>query len=105
MKSRKPEAVKFRHWVTSEVLPAIRKSGGYIAGQEKVRTGEMSEAEFMSRAVADSDKLQINLGLRGRAPWLVNESGLYRLVMRSAKPKAQVGLHTPTLARQTETHR
>ena len=29
--SRKPEAKKFRKWVTSEVLPSIRKSGGYIA--------------------------------------------------------------------------
>jgi prophage antirepressor-like protein len=27
--SRKPEARKFRKWVTSEVLPAIRKSGRY----------------------------------------------------------------------------
>lgn len=29
--SRKPEAKKFRKWVTSEVLPSIRKSGGYVA--------------------------------------------------------------------------
>ena len=28
--SRKPEAKKFRKWITSEVLPSIRKSGGYI---------------------------------------------------------------------------
>ena len=31
MRSRKPEARAFRKWVTSEVLPAIRKTGGYIA--------------------------------------------------------------------------
>lgn len=29
--SRKPEAKKFRKWVTSEVLPSIRKTGGYNA--------------------------------------------------------------------------
>lgn len=29
MKSRKPEAKTFRKWVTSEVLPKIRKTGGY----------------------------------------------------------------------------
>lgn len=29
--SRKPEARKFRKWITSEVLPEIRKNGGYIA--------------------------------------------------------------------------
>ena len=28
--SRKPEAVQFRRWVTSEVLPSIRKRGGYL---------------------------------------------------------------------------
>lgn len=29
--SRKPKARQFRKWVTSEVLPAIRKTGGYMA--------------------------------------------------------------------------
>ena len=28
-RSRKPEAKSFRKWVTSEVLPSIRKTGGY----------------------------------------------------------------------------
>ena len=32
-KSRKPEARRFRKWVTGEVLPSIRKTGGYsVAG-------------------------------------------------------------------------
>ena len=32
--SRKPEAKKFKKWVTSEVIPSIRKTGGYsIAGE------------------------------------------------------------------------
>lgn len=31
LRSNKPEAKPFRKWVTSEVLPAIRKTGGYIA--------------------------------------------------------------------------
>ena len=29
--SRKPEAKKFRKWVTAEVLPSIRKTGAYVA--------------------------------------------------------------------------
>ena len=33
LRSDKPNAKKFRKWVTSEVLPSIRKNGGYIAGQ------------------------------------------------------------------------
>lgn len=44
--SRKLEAEKFTEWVTSEVLPSIRKHGGYIAGQE-----QMTEDELMAKAV------------------------------------------------------
>jgi len=44
-------AHRFRRWVTSNVLPSIRKNGGYIAGQEKVATGEMTPAELMARAL------------------------------------------------------
>lgn len=31
LSSKMPEAKKFKHWVTSEVLPAIRKTGSYTA--------------------------------------------------------------------------
>lgn len=33
LSSKLPEAKKFKRWVTSEVLPAIRKKGGYVAQQ------------------------------------------------------------------------
>lgn len=46
LSSKMPKAKEFKHWVTSEVLPAIRKTGGYIAGSEK-----MSDAELMAKAV------------------------------------------------------
>ena len=36
LRSDKPNARKFRKWVTSEVLPSIRKNGGYIANQEQM---------------------------------------------------------------------
>lgn len=44
--SRKPEARAFRKWITSDVLPTIRKTGGYIAAN-----AEMSDEEIMSRAL------------------------------------------------------
>lgn len=34
--SRKPSAERFTDWVTDEVIPSIRKNGGYIANQEKM---------------------------------------------------------------------
>lgn len=34
LKSRRPEAVDFRRWVTREVLPSIRRHGGYLTDQK-----------------------------------------------------------------------
>ena len=44
--SKLPAAEKFTDWVTEEVLPSIRKNGGYIAGQES-----MTPAELMASAL------------------------------------------------------
>jgi prophage antirepressor-like protein len=44
--SRKPQAKAFRKWVTSEVLPAIRKTGGYIS-----TTPNDTPEEIMARAL------------------------------------------------------
>lgn len=53
-KSRKPQAHAFRKWVTSEVLPEIRKTGGYIATSPE-DTPEM----IMARAILiANDKIQ-----------------------------------------------
>lgn len=32
-----PAAKAFQNWVTKEVLPAIRKDGAYVMGEEKVK--------------------------------------------------------------------
>lgn len=44
--SKLESAKRFKRWVTSEVLPSIRKTGGYIAGQET-----MSDADLMAKAL------------------------------------------------------
>lgn len=46
LSSKLPTAKAFKRWITSEVIPSIRKTGGYIMGQE-----EMSDIELLSRAV------------------------------------------------------
>lgn len=46
LSSKLTTAKKFKHWITSEVLPAIRKTGGYIANAET-----MTDAEIMSKAL------------------------------------------------------
>jgi len=49
--SRRPEAKRFKKWVTATVLPAIRKDGLYVSGEEKVATGEMSLEEMTLRVM------------------------------------------------------
>lgn len=51
MRSDKPQARAFQDWVTRDVLPAIRKDGAYIMGEEKVASGEMDEDEFVLKAM------------------------------------------------------
>lgn len=51
MRSKLPTAERFQEWVTSEVLPAIRKTGGYINGSES-----MSDDEIMARALLMAQK-------------------------------------------------
>ena len=46
MRSRKPEAKQFQRWVTHEVLPAIRRTGGYIAAKP-----DETPEEIMARAL------------------------------------------------------
>lgn len=46
LSSKLPTAKQFKRWVTAEVLPAIRKTGGYIANTET-----MTDAEIMSKAL------------------------------------------------------
>ena len=45
LRSRKPEARKFAKWVTSEVLPAIRKTGVYVGKPFTVNPGDVLTQE------------------------------------------------------------
>ena len=51
LSSKMPNAKKFKHWVTAEVLPSIRKTGGYIVGQE-----QLTDAELMAKALMVAQK-------------------------------------------------
>ena len=51
LSSKLPGAKKFKRWVTSEVLPSLRKHGGYIPGQEN-----MSDEELLAKALLFADR-------------------------------------------------
>lgn len=50
LSSKLPAAKEFKHWVTSEVLPAIRQTGGYILGEK-----DMTDEEIMAHAIIIAD--------------------------------------------------
>ena len=54
LKSRRPEAKRFRKWVTSEVLPAIRKNGHY-------------EVATASNTLSSEEQYEIRKAVKSRA--------------------------------------
>ncbi|MGG7653548.1 phage antirepressor KilAC domain-containing protein [Kocuria rosea] len=50
LRSRKPEAKAFKRWITHDVLPAIRRTGGYLAPAHHELTGP----ELLARAVLEA---------------------------------------------------
>lgn len=56
--SRKPEAKAFKRWITHEVIPSIRKTGGYIAGQETMDDDQLLANALMvaQRKIAERNK-------------------------------------------------
>ena len=51
-RSKLPGAEKFESWIFDEVLPSIRRSGGYINGQR-----DMSPEELLSQALKVADRV------------------------------------------------
>lgn len=57
--SKLESAKRFKRWVTSEVLPSIRKNGGYISGQENMTDDELLEKAVLvaQRKIAERDAI------------------------------------------------
>lgn len=81
MSSKLPSAKKFKRWVTSEVLPSIRKTGGYIAGEEN-----MNEDELVLKAMTVLNKKVENLKEKNKL--LEAENNQKDQLIGELKPKA-----------------
>lgn len=59
MKAKNETAEKFQAKVADEIIPSIRKTGGYIAGQETLSDDELLEKAIMvaQRRIAERDKI------------------------------------------------
>lgn len=59
LSSKLPDAKKFKRWVTSEVLPSIRRTGSYNAGDHRKRMAEFD------RAMEQGKEVYLSMGYRG----------------------------------------
>ncbi len=61
LSSKLPTAKKFKRWVTAEVIPSIRKNGGYVSGQENMTPEElMAAALLMANKTIENQKLRLS---------------------------------------------
>jgi len=61
LSSKLPKAKEFKRWVTSEVLPTLRKTGGYINGSEAMSDSEiMAKALLVAQKTIEANKEKIN---------------------------------------------
>lgn len=59
LQSRKPEAKAFQRWVTHEVLPALRRDGGYMVARDETPEQTMARAVLLAQATIDRQKSRI----------------------------------------------
>ncbi len=98
MRSDKPQAEPFQDWVCGEVLPAIRKNGGYI--QSKGMTDEelIARALFVAKKTIEQKEIELqgknkeimqlendNIILTAENQELRNDHNYLELIMRSRK--------------------
>ena len=62
LSSKLPTAKKFKRWVTSEVLPAIRKTGSYSVKQaEQDKTREMRAEAMLRNSISKQAKIMMEI--------------------------------------------
>jgi prophage antirepressor-like protein len=112
IKSRRPDAAKFRKWVTAEVLPALRRDGFYQmprnaekaelakpvrgAGRGRLSSVDRLEAKFpeelawvkaelVKRVASQSDLLsELNARLAAKSGRPITKSAFHRFAMRES---------------------
>ena len=59
LSSRKPEAKAFKRWVTHEVLPALRRDGGYMVARDETPEETMARALLLAQGTMERQKRRI----------------------------------------------
>ncbi len=86
MSSRKPEAKRFRRWVTHEVLPSIRKTGGYSVKRQVPRDRQIGRCQALMRDIERSESKFCRDGLIALAGAAFADLGLDLPEMKGLRP-------------------
>jgi prophage antirepressor-like protein len=76
MRSRKPEARRFRRWVTHEVLPSIRRTGSYSAKRQAPLERQIGRCQTLIRDIERSKSKFCRDGLLALAGLAFADVGL-----------------------------
>ena len=100
LRSRKPQAKKFKKWVTSEVLPAIRQTGHYSLANPK----SQAQTQFPKTAIEIAAECLKEAGISDQQSqlWKLDQYSKYsqgaeKLVFSEAKKLIANGAELPTL--------
>ncbi len=64
LKSRKPEAKRFKRWITHEVIPTIRKTGGYVNDESTFIATYLPFADEGTKALCNNIRHDYRSGWR-----------------------------------------
>lgn len=100
LESRKPNAKKFRKWITSEVIPTIRKTGSYSINQK--RSSPLCEAvcdiEFLTGKIQSIFTVQRGIALSQAITFVEDNTKLKLDTLKQLLPPAEheTGFLNPT---------
>ncbi len=87
LRSQLPAAKKFKRWVTSEVLPSIRKTGGYVSDDEKFISTYLPNADEATKLMFRTN-LETIKNLNNKVGVLETENALQKQQISELQPKA-----------------
>lgn len=86
--SKLGSAKRFKRWVTSEVLPSIRKNGGYIYNQSNMTPEQILAAGLkVAQEIIDKQNKEMS-SLKDRCKFLGSENAEQQKVISELQPKA-----------------
>lgn len=105
LSSKLPSAKSFKRWVTSEVLPSIRKNGGYIDGQKEMTNEELLAKALVVAQNVISEKERLLAAEREKSERLEVENLYNEMQIEEMKPKVSyydIILNSPNTMNITE---